>query len=44
MQDAASVSILTLSEIKCELEESIGLSVDIIHGPMREEDMMKSAR
>jgi hypothetical protein len=36
-----AVSILTLSKIKCELEESIGLSVDIIHGPMREEDMIE---
>jgi hypothetical protein len=35
------VSILTLSQIKCELEENIGLSVDIIHGPIREGDMIE---
>jgi hypothetical protein len=35
------VSVLTLSQIKCELEENIGLSVDIIHGPIREGDMIE---
>lgn len=28
------VSLLTLSKIKLQLEESIGLSVDIVHGPL----------
>jgi hypothetical protein len=37
----AQVSILTLSQIKCELEELIGLNVDIIHGPIREDDMIE---
>jgi hypothetical protein len=35
------ISILTLSQIKCELEESIGLAVDVIHGPIREDDMIE---
>jgi hypothetical protein len=26
---------------KCELEGAIGLSVDIIHGPMRKEDVIE---
>jgi hypothetical protein len=37
----SQVSILMLSQIKCELEESIGLNVDIIHGPIREDDMIE---
>jgi hypothetical protein len=37
----AQVSILTLSQIKCELEELIGLNVDVIHGPIREDDMIE---
>lgn len=35
------VSLLTLSQIKCELEEILGLDVDIIHGPVRKEDMIE---
>jgi len=35
------VSLLTLSGIKCELEEALGLSVDIIHGPIRADDMIE---
>jgi hypothetical protein len=38
------VSILTLSQIKCELEESIGLAVDVIHEPIREDDMIEVGR
>jgi hypothetical protein len=38
---SSPVSVLTLSQIKCELEENIGLSVDIIHGPIREGDMIE---
>jgi hypothetical protein len=33
------ISILTLSQIKCELEESIGLAVDVIHKPIREDNI-----
>lgn len=35
------VSIITLSSLKNRLEESTGLSVDIIHGPIREDDMIE---
>jgi hypothetical protein len=37
----SQVSILTLSQIKCELEELLGLNVDVIHGPIREDDMIE---
>jgi hypothetical protein len=37
----SQVSILTLSQIKCELEEMLGLNVDVIHGPIREDDMIE---
>jgi predicted nucleotidyltransferase len=37
----SQVSILTLSQIKCELEELLGLTVDVIHGPIREDDMIE---
>jgi hypothetical protein len=39
-----SVSVLTLSQIKCNLEEAIGLNVDVIHGPIREDDMIEVGR
>ena len=35
------VSILTLSKITCELEEMLGLDVDVIHGPIRADDMIE---
>lgn len=35
------VSILTLAKIKCELEELIKVSIDIVHGPIREDDMIE---
>ena len=34
------VSILTLSKMKCELEELLNNKVDLIHGPIRETDMI----
>lgn len=37
----STVSLLTLSQIKCELEEKLGLDVDVIHGPIREDDMIE---
>ena len=36
-----SVSLLTLSRIRCELEEIFGLPVDVIHGPITEQDMIE---
>ena len=35
------VSLLTLSAITCKLEEILKLDVDVIHGPIREEDMIE---
>lgn len=34
------ISLLTLSRIKIELEEKMGLGVDVIHGPITENDMI----
>jgi hypothetical protein len=35
------ISILTLSKIKCELEDLMKVNIDIIHGPIREDDMIE---
>lgn len=35
------VSLLTLSSLKIELEELLHRSVDIIHGPVTDEDMLE---
>ena len=35
MEFSTPISILTLSQIRCELEDEIGLPVDLIHGPIR---------
>ena len=34
------VSLLTISSLKCELEEQLKLGVDVIHGPLRSDDMI----
>ena len=36
-----SVSLLTISALRCRLEESLGIQVDIIHGPIQSEDMIE---
>lgn len=38
------VSLLTLSMIKLELEETLKLGVDIIHGPIKESDFIDVGR
>lgn len=38
---SASISLLTLSGIKCELEDVLGVSVDVIHGPVTKDDMIE---
>lgn len=38
------VSILTLSSMKCELEDLLKSKVDLIHGPLRETDMINVGR
>lgn len=35
------ISLFTLSDIRLRLEEILGLEVDIIHGPIREEDLIE---
>lgn len=40
MEFLEPVSLLMLSTIKLHLEEILGLEVDIIHGPIREEDLI----
>ena len=38
------VTILTLSGLKNRLEELTNLGVDVIHGPVREDDMIEIGR
>ncbi len=35
------VSLLVLSKLKCDLEDVLGLSVDVIHGPIEPTDMLE---
>ncbi len=35
------ISLFTLSDIRVRLEEILGLEVDIIHGPIREGDLIE---
>lgn len=35
------VSLLTISSMKIELEEMLNLEVDIIHGPLRDTDLLE---
>lgn len=35
------ISLFTLSDIRLRLEEILGLEVDIIHGPIREGDLIE---
>lgn len=41
MEFSAPVSLLTLSEIRIHLEDLLGVDVDIIHGPLRESDLLE---
>lgn len=34
------ISLITLAQIQYDLEELLGLNVDIIHGPVRSDDMI----
>ncbi len=36
------VSLITLSQIQIEMEEALGLDVDIVHGPLREDDLLET--
>ncbi|MCR5755804.1 MAG: nucleotidyltransferase domain-containing protein [Acetatifactor sp.] len=35
------ITLFTLAKIKLQLEEMLGLEVDVIHGPIRETDMIE---
>ena len=36
-----SISLLTLAGLKIDLEEKLGLSVDVIHGPLKKDSIIK---
>ena len=38
------VSLLTISSLKCRMEELLGTDVDIIHGPLPEDSMLELDR
>ena len=38
---SAPITLLTISRLRCELEELLGLGVDIIHGPIQPTDMIE---
>ena len=35
------VSLITLSQMQIDMEEALNLNVDIVHGPIREDDMIE---
>lgn len=35
------VSLLTLSMLRIELEENLALEVDLVHGPLQEDDLLE---
>ena len=35
------VSLMVISALRCDLEEAFGLDVDIVHGPVRETDLLE---
>ncbi len=35
------ISLVTLSQIKLEMADFLGLDVDIVHGPIREDDLLE---
>ncbi|MGN1139963.1 MAG: nucleotidyltransferase family protein [Oliverpabstia sp.] len=41
MEFSAPVSLLTLSEIQCQLEDILNLDVDVIHGPIQDTDLIE---
>ena len=44
MEFYAPVTLITLSAIKLSLEEMLHLSVDVIHGPVMEGDMIETGK
>ena len=35
------VSLVTLSQLKIDFEEALGLNVDVVHGPVRDDDLIE---
>lgn len=38
---SAPITLMTISMLRCDLEDLLGLSVDIIHGPIQPTDMLE---
>ena len=41
MEFSTPISLLTLSQIKYDLEDILGVKVDVIHGPIQDTDMIE---
>ena len=41
LEFSVPVSLIILSQIQIEMEEALGVDVDIIHGPITEDDMIE---
>ena len=41
MEFFAPVTLLMLAQIRCQLEEILGLRVDVVHGPIRDTDLIE---
>ena len=41
LEFSVPVSLITLSQIKIDMEEALGLSVDIVHGPIKSDDILE---
>ena len=44
MEFSEPITLLTLSDIKLRLENILGLSVDVIHGPLRDSDILRISK
>ena len=44
MELSAPISLLTLSEIQCQLEDILNLDVDVIHGPIQDTDLIEVSK
>jgi len=44
MEFSSPISLITLCEIKYKLQDMLGVDVDILHGPIRETDMIEVNR
>ena len=44
LEFSTSVSLITLSQIQIDMEEVLGVDVDIIHGPIRDDDILEIGR